>query len=197
MRTRHANRLWLLAGVLVTAVLVALTYFLVVSPTSADADELRAQTETAETQAISLRKRLVKLKEEKKNEKQLTAARDAYRDALPSGSGVPAFLRQLQADGSDVGVDVSGITVGTPEKVEAVAGVWSIPIQLIAEGTASELNEFLQQLQGSDQKRAVLIEGTTLESDDSGEGDEQRLNLTVRAFVAPPVGSGAPAVTTD
>jgi len=196
MQTRHANRLWLLAGVLVTAVLVALTYFMLVAPAYAEADELTDQMGTAQDQAVMLRKRLVKLQQEKKNEKPLTATRDAYREALPSGSGVPAFLRQLQADGGDVGVDVSGITVGTPEKVEAVPGVWSIPIQLVAEGEVDELDEFLQQLQGSDQKRAVLIEGATLESDESSDGAQQ-LNLTVKAFVAPPVGSGAPAVTTD
>ncbi|MEU8608494.1 hypothetical protein AB0C29_10890 [Actinoplanes sp. NPDC048791] len=197
MGTRHANRLWLLAGVLTTALLVAVTYFLMVSPTFAEADELAVQTETARTQAVKLRKELVKLQKEKKNEKQLTATRDAYRDALPSGSGVPAFLRQLQADGGRVGVNVSGITVGTPEPIESVGGVWSIQIQLVADGTAAELNKFLQQLQGSAQKRAVLIEATTLESDDSGASKDQRINLTVRAFVAPPVGSGAPAVTTD
>jgi type IV pilus assembly protein PilO len=197
MRTRHANRLWLLAGVLITALLVAVTYFLMVSPTFAEADELAAQTETAQTQAVALRRQLVKLQDEKKNEKQLTATRDAYRDALPSGSGVPAFLRQLQADGSKVGVNVSGITVGIPEPIESVGGVWSIQIQLVADGTAAELNKFLQQLQGSAQKRAVLIEATTLESDDSGAAKDQRINLTVRAFVAPPLGSGAPAVTTD
>ena len=196
MQTRHANRLWLLAGVLVTAVLVALTYFMLVAPAYAEADELTDQMGTAQDQAVMLRKRLVKLQQEKKNEKPLTATRDAYREALPSGSGVPAFLRQLQADGGDVGVDVSGITVGTPEKVEAVPGVWSIPIQLVAEGEVDELDEFLQQLQGSDQKRAVLVEGATLESDESSDGAQQ-LNLTVKAFVAPPVGSGAPAVTTD
>jgi type IV pilus assembly protein PilO len=197
MGTHHANRLWLLAGVLITALLVAVTYFLMVSPTFAEADELATQTETARTQAVNLRKELVKLQNLKKDEKQLTATRDAYRDALPSGSGVPAFLRQLQADGSAVGVNVSGITVGTPEPIESVGGVWSIQIQLVADGTAAELNKFLQQLQGSAQKRAVLIEATTLESDDSGTSKDQRINLTVRAFVAPPLGSGAPAVTTD
>jgi type IV pilus assembly protein PilO len=108
---------------------------------------------------------------------------------------VPAFLRQLQASGGDAGVDVSGITVGTPVQEEATPDVWAMQIQLTAEGTAGELDEFLNELQGSNLKRAVLIEAANLEAE--GESDEQSLSLTVKAFVAPPVGAGAPKVTTD
>jgi hypothetical protein len=60
------------------------------------------------------------------------------------------------------------------------------------------LGAFLNQLQGADQKRAVLIEAANLSS--SGENataGAQQLSLTVKAFVAPPVGAAAPTVTTD
>jgi Tfp pilus assembly protein PilO len=172
------------------------TYFAVVSTTAADTQGLVDQTNTATTQAVKLRREIGDLKAAKKNEAKIRATRDAYRKALPSGSGVPAFLRQLQAQGTDVGVDVSGLTVGVPEEIEGTAGVWSIPIQLIADGTAAKLDDFLEVLQGSSQKRAVLIESGNLSSDSDTAG-AMRLELTVRAFVAPPVGSGAPSVTTD
>ncbi|GGQ64556.1 type 4a pilus biogenesis protein PilO [Couchioplanes azureus] len=202
MRTGHADRLWLILGFLAAGLLVAVTYFVVVSTTSADTQELADQTATAETQRIKLLKEITELEKTKKIEKKLKATRDAYRKALPSTSGIPAFLRQLQTQGGDVGVDVNGLTVGAPEEIEGAEGVWSIKIQLAAEGSAEELGDFLNQLQGSSQKRAVLIESATYSaaSDSEGEGGtaaKSQLDLSVQAFVAPPVGSGAPSVTTD
>ncbi|MEV8505163.1 hypothetical protein AB0368_10090 [Actinoplanes sp. NPDC051475] len=195
MRAGRLDRLWMIIGLLVIGLLTAVTYFAVVSPTRAEANELIQQAEGERDQAVSSRRQIAKLAEEKKNEGKLIATRDAYRDALPSGSGVPAFLRQLQASGTDLGVDVSGITVGTPAEAKGVSGVWEIQIQLIAEGDVGDLDDFLRQLQGSDQKRAVLVQSAGLEI---GNGETPtRLNLTLTAFVAPPAGSGAPAVTTD
>jgi len=67
--------------------------------------------------------------------------------------------------------------------------VRSLPPQRVA-----SLGSFLDRLQSSGQKRAVLVENVTLEG---AEGKELSLNLSVKAFVAPPVGAGAPTVTTD
>ena len=193
MRTGRADHLWMVIGVFMTALLVAVTYFGVVSTTRADTDELRKATQAAQDRAFGLRQRVAQLAEEAKNQNKLTAQRNTYRDALPSGSGVPAFLRQLQASGTELDVDVSGLTVGAPVEEKSLPGVWSIPIQLSAVGRPEDLSEFLRQLQGSDQKRAVLIQTTSLKI----EKAQAQLDLSVNAFVAPPAGSGAPAVMTD
>ncbi|BCJ52041.1 hypothetical protein Asp14428_35160 [Actinoplanes sp. NBRC 14428] len=195
MAAGRTDRLWMLAGVVLIAVLVALTYFAGVSPTHASTDALTQQAADVQTQAITVRKEVARLAEEKKKEKALQATRDAYRDALPSGSGVPAFLRQLQAAGTDLGVDVNGVTVGAPVKEEKQENVWSIQIQLTAEGEPAGLDGFLRQLQGGGQKRAVLVEAANLEAGEKPE--ETRLSLTIRAFVAPAAGAGAPTVTVN
>jgi len=195
MGSRYADRLWMTAGAVVVVLLAVVTWFLLVDPKSVEVDELAEQTADATIQATNLRKDIVKLQNDDKNIVKLTATRDALQDALPSDSGVPAFLRQLQASGTDVGVNVSGITVGTPVRAPAANGVWSLQIQLTAEGTATRLGEFLNQLQGSDQKRAVLIETANLEAGE--KADDLSLSITVKAFVAPPVGTGVPIITTD
>jgi type IV pilus assembly protein PilO len=198
MGARHADRLWIAAGVMVVALMAVATWFLAVSPQHAEAAALRSDTETARAQADDLRGRIVKLTADKASLSVLTKALNARKDALPADSGVPAFLRQLQATGTAVGVDVSGVTVGDPAPEEAVPGVWALPIQLTAEGTAERLGGFLQQLQGSDQKRAVLIRVADLGSGSDGSATGAlTLNLTVKAFVAPPAGAGAPSITTD
>ena len=195
MAARYADRLWMTAGATVVVLLALVTWFLLVDPKSDEVDELAEQTAGTSIQAVNLRKQIVKLQNDKKNIVKLTATRDALQDALPSDSGVPAFLRQLQASGTALGVDVSGITVGAPVREETADGVWALQIQLTAEGSAAKLGAFLNQLQGSDQKRAVLIEAVNLDA--GAAADELSLSLTVNAFVAPPVGAGAPTVTTD
>lgn len=198
MGGRHADRLWIIAGVAVIAVLGVATWILAVSPQRTEAADLRADTETAHAQADDLRARIVKLTADKANLSALKTALNARTDALPDTSGVPAFLRQLQATGTAVDVDVSGVTVGDPSPVEALPTVWSVPIQLTAEGTADDLATFLKQLQGADQQRAVLIETANLGSDNAGATTaDLMLSLSIKAFVAPPAGAGTPTITTD
>jgi Tfp pilus assembly protein PilO len=202
MGARHADRLWMIGGAAVIVLLAVVSWFLLINPAKTETSDLKAQTETAHIQAVDIRKRIAALKKQKSNLPKLKATLAGYQDALPSDSGVPAFLRQLQAAGTDLDVDVSGVTVSTPAELENLAGVWALPIQLTAEGSAANLGAFMDQLQGSAQKRAVLIESanlTTTQDDDSAADEDAKMSvsLAVKAFVAPPVGSGAPTVTTD
>jgi type IV pilus assembly protein PilO len=200
MGARQVNQLWMLAGVAAVALLGIVTWFFAVSPQRTDAAALEAQTAVSHDKANVLRTRTVKLKAEKANLPTLRAELAARQAALPANSGVPAFLRQLQATGTSVGVDISGITVDDPAPKEGSAGVWELPIQLTAQGTVAQLDGFLKQLQGAGQKRAVLIEGgnLTTEADAAtGAAGATSLNLTVKAFVAPPLGAGTPSITTN
>jgi type IV pilus assembly protein PilO len=202
MGARHADRLWMVAGAAVIVLLAVVSWFLLINPQKTEAADLKAEAEQARSQALDMRKRIATLKKQKANLPKLKATLAGYQDALPADSGVPAFLRQLQASGTDLDVDVSGVTVSTPSEVENLPGVWALPIQLTAEGSAANLSTFLQELQGTDQKRAVLIESANLtsaqvEDADTDKAEKMSVSLAVKAFVAPPVGSGAPTVTTD
>ena len=202
MGARHADRLWMVAGAAVIVLLAVVSWFLLINPQKTEAADLKAQAEQARSQALDMRKRIATLKKQKANLPKLKATLAGYQDALPADSGVPAFLRQLQASGTELNVDVSGVTVSTPSEVENLPGVWALPIQLTAEGSGENLSTFLEELQGTDQKRAVLIESANLTSAQVAEGDTDKagkmsVSLAVKAFVAPPVGSGAPTVTTD
>jgi Tfp pilus assembly protein PilO len=198
MGARHADRLWMIAGAAVVALLGIATWFLAVSPQRTEASDLKNETETVHAQADDLRARIAQLNADKANLTALKRTLNARQEALPADSGVPAFLRQLQATGTAVRVNVKGFTVGDPAPEEAVPEVWALPIQLTAEGTAARLTQFLTQLQDADQKRAVLIQVTDLASgNDGAAAGDQTLNLTIKAFVAPPAGAGAPTITTD
>jgi len=198
MSARHGDRLWMIAGMAVIALLAAATWFLAISPQRTEASDLRAETQTAQAQADDLRARIVELTADKAKLSVLKATLEARQNALPADSGVPAFLRQLQTADAAYGMNVSGLTVGEPVPDEAVPGVWSVPIELTAQGTAKQLSVFLKQLQSADQQRAVLIQAADLGPDDEGAttGD-LLLTLTVKTFVAPPAGADAPTITAD
>jgi Tfp pilus assembly protein PilO len=199
MNARHADRLWIIGGLAVVLLLAIGSWFLLISPKFAEADEVRGQTGDTQTQLVLLRKRIAELKNEQAQLPQLTAALADSRRALPADSGVPAFLRQLQASGDRANVKVTGVTVSDPAQQDKLPAVWALPITLTAQGSADNLGRFLTELQNG-QSRAVLIETanlspqTTTTSADAS-GGTVTVSLSLKAFVAPPAGVGAPAVT--
>lgn len=192
MRTKHADRLWMIGGAAAAVLLLALGWFLAISPTNADADNLREQTASTETHLAALRRRLAELKEQEANLPAYRAALKLNQDALPKDSGVPDFLRKLQESGDAVNVVVSAVSVGTPGQNTAVPTVFDLPITVTAEGSAADLGRFLDRLQRV-QPRAVLIESANMTaSEDDGKTS---ISIMLKAFVAPGEAAAAPAVT--
>jgi hypothetical protein len=116
------------------------------------------------------------------------------RAALPSVPGTPDFVRQLQAAGDKVNVDVTGVTVGDPEPT-AQTGTFALAITLNATGTMAHIEGFLDQLHEV-QARAVLIDNVDVTA--AGEknpslDDEVNATFSLTAFVAPQTGTaGSP-----
>lgn len=200
MGARHADRIWMIGGAAVIALLVVVSWFLLIGPRYTAADDVRAQTEDTQVQLISLRKRITELKKQQAELGTIQAALAKKQKALPADSGVPAFLRQLQDAGTATSVDVTGVSVSAPAQMINLPTVWSLPITLTAQGSSTALESFLTTLQ-TGQARAVLIEKANLspQSDtttttDAGAGSLS-LSISLRAFVAPASGT-APKVAT-
>ncbi len=194
MGARHADRLWMIGGVLGAALLIAVGWFLAINPKMAETDELRGQKETTETQLIVLRHRLSELQEESKKLPQYKATLKRNQAALPTDSGVPDFLRQLQDSGEVVDATVTGVTVGAPEQ-EGGTGLYALPITVTVEGLPNDLGRFLDQLQRV-QPRAVLVESANMiAGGENSSGKQQTMTLAIKAFVAPKAGQAAPAPT--
>lgn len=180
MGARHADRLWMIGGVLGAALLVAAGWFLAISPKNVDATGLRQQTAATETRLVALRQRLAELQKQASDLPTYRAALKSHQAALPTDSGVPDFLRQLQNSGDKVGVSVSGVTVSAPQQNTALPTVYDLPINLTANGTPDDLDSFLDELQ-TVQPRAVLIESANLSASD---GEQTSIAVTLKAFVA-------------
>ena len=221
MRARYADRIWLLAGATVIVLLAMAGWFLLISPKYAEKDAIASQSDATQTQLVVLRSRINELKKQQADLTTLQAALAKKQTALPSDSGLPAFLNQLQRSGSDTDVNVTGVTVGAPAQQANLSAVWALPITLTADGSTANLERFLTSLQ-TGQARAVLIESATVTpksgtgatdasqstnpsaspsaspsppSSDITSAGAISINLSLRAFVAPPAGAPAPTVT--
>jgi type IV pilus assembly protein PilO len=200
MGARHADRLWIGAGAVIVIVLVAISWFFVISTKYADTDDVRAETETTETQIVVLKKRIAELKKQKAKLPEYKAALKVNQNALPPDSGVPDLLRQLESSGDALNVSVGGINVSGAVLAPGFANVYALPITLTAEGSADNLGKFLTQMQNT-QPRAVLINSATMAAQaadgaaDSASADVA-ISLSMQAFVSVPAGAGAPSITT-
>ena len=179
MGARRTDRLWLLGGMLLIIMLVVASYLLAIRPVYDDDSFKQGQVADADIQLVGLKRKLADLKSKSNNMAAYTAELQAKRKALPQSYDVPDFLRQLQDSGNAVGVEVSGISVGSPVEVTGSAGVVAVPITLLATGSPTGLSRFLERLQNV-QTRAVLIGSVNLEAgDDSGK---TTANVMLTAF---------------
>ena len=195
MGARHADRLWIAGGAAVIVALGLMSWFFLISPKYAEAAELHQTTEDTQVQIAVLNKRIADLENEKSKLPQYRAALKASQNALPSGSGVPDLLRQLQKSGDSLNVNVGGVNVNAPAAVEGMSDIYSLQIALTLDGTATNLGKFLTQLQQT-QPRAVLIDSATVTGTGDGVTAKTTISLSLHAFVAVPAGQGAPSITT-
>ncbi len=108
------ERLWLIGGGLVAFVLLLIGYFFFISPQRAQTSDVDSQVATAQQQNSKLKARLNDLQEQNKNLAKYAADLGRARLALPATSGVPDFLRSLQALGSATHANVTSVTFGHP-----------------------------------------------------------------------------------
>jgi Tfp pilus assembly protein PilO len=202
MGARSSGRLWVLGGAALIVLLAVASYFLLIGPKYAEADDVDQQTGATQDQIVVLRKRNAELNKQEKQLPTFLAQLAKSQKALPATAGMSDFLNQLQAAGDNVGISVSGLSVAAPIASTSATGVWELPVTLTAVGDADKLSAFLTQLQNV-QPRAVLIKSVDFKAadataDTSGDAgaSQPTMNLSLSAFVAPPAGSGTPIVTT-
>jgi Tfp pilus assembly protein PilO len=202
MGARSSGRLWVLGGAALIVLLAVASYFLLIGPKYAEADDVDQQTGATQDQIVVLRKRNAELNKQEKQLPTFLAQLAKSQKALPATAGMSDFLNQLQAAGDNVGISVSGLSVAAPIASTSATGVWELPVTLTAVGDADKLSAFLTQLQNV-QPRAVLIKSVDFKAADAtadtsadAGASQPTMNLSLSTFVAPPAGSGTPIVTT-
>ena len=191
MNRLGADRLWVGGGVLCAAVLLAISWFFLVSPQHQQTGSLNADAATAEKRVTALQQRLAELRKQNEHLAEYRAKLADDRKALPTTSGLSDLLRELQAAGDATGVSVSGLSVGAATSASASGGpVYALPLSLTAKGPVERLDAFLDQLQLV-QPRALLINSTVV----TVAKDGVTLALTMEAFVAASAPAPSPSAS--
>jgi Tfp pilus assembly protein PilO len=198
--TQRVDRLWLMGGIVVVALLAAAGWFLVISPKHTDTSAVHDQVGDGNVQLAKLRHQLSQLDTEKKQLPAMKAKLAAYKTALPSEDALPAnnpqaaFLNQLQDFGAAANVDITSLTVGQPVASDSLPSVNEVAITLSVDGDLSNMSAFLLKMQNA-QGRAVLITsvGLTAKPTDADPNDSTA-SLVLTAFETP--GTGSTKLTT-
>lgn len=193
-RFGRVDRLWMVGGVLGAAVLLAISWFFLISPQHAERDSLNASQAAAEERLGQLQRRLGDLRKQNDKLTEYKADLAKARQALPATPALSDLLRELQIAGDNSGVAVSGLNVGDVTPLTTAGGqVFTLALSLTASGTIDKLNAFLDQLQQV-QPRALLINTASL-SRTAANSTTASLTLTLDAFVAPSTVSLRPSVS--
>ena len=226
MPKTQMERLWTVMAVVVAFVLVLIGYVMLISPQRSQTSQVNAQVATAQQQNNTLAARISSLTAQNKNLASYQKSVAAAGAALPSTSGLPDFLRTLQAIGNATLTNVAALTVGTPTGFvktgatpsatptatstatpttqttakPSAPSIYVLPVTAQVTGTPAQLSEFLRQLQ-SVQPRAVLITQIG-ETSGNGSGAASKtsaasIQLNMSIFVQPGGPSAAPSTGTS
>jgi Tfp pilus assembly protein PilO len=188
--TQRLDRLWLIGGIVVVALLTAAGWFLVIHPRQTETAAVRDQIDDGNVQLVKLRHQLAELDTQQKQLPAMLARLAANQKALPSEDALPAnnpqaaFLNQLQEFGTEAKVDIKSLTVGEPTASDAVPTVNQVPITMAVEGSVADMSSFMLRMQSA-QGRAVLITAVSLTSSATTDGapsDQVTANLVLTAF---------------
>jgi Tfp pilus assembly protein PilO len=184
-------------------------WFALIAPKHADAADLRAQTQTTETQISSLQARLRDLQQKKENLPAQTAALANIERKLPADPSLPPLIRALTAAARSAGVMLKSISPSTPSPLAAVAGSPSsaqisvIALSVATEGDYFATERFVSALEQLD--RGLLVSGFTLSGgSESAPGTggtgpaRKKLSLTIQGqvFVSTAATAGGAATGT-
>ena len=215
MPRSQLERIWLGGAGLAGLLMLVIGYFFFIGPERDQTDHIQAQTASAQTENATLQAKIASLQQQAKNLPKYQAQLAQAHLALPATSGLPDFLRTLQAIGNQTLAKVTSLSVSAPTDVTSLAAaapaaaatataspgaapkgptvagahVYALPISATVSGSVGQLSAFLTQLQAV-QPRAVLISQLSLSGGSSGTGkgataSAPTLALTMQAFVAP------------
>jgi Tfp pilus assembly protein PilO len=131
---------WVLGTVLLSLVVVALAWFLVIAPVLDRAAQSRADAEQARSQNVVQAQRLATLAKQFEELPAFRAELDAIRGRIPTDDGVRELLRQIDAEATGAGLVVLTVAPGLPEEFfPAVPEAAAAPAPAEpTEGTAEE-----------------------------------------------------------
>ncbi|UZN05166.1 hypothetical protein [Cellulomonas sp. S1-8] len=111
------SSVWVGGTVVVSVLILALAWFVAISPTVASASSARADTEAAEMRNVELQVQLSELEAQFANLDASKAELAALQKQIPSDAQVAEYVRTMQAHAEASGVTIVEMDIAEPESV--------------------------------------------------------------------------------
>ena len=175
------TRKWVAGAVAVALLIVAASWFLLISPKRAEVADLNAQAESQESANSKLQMDLEILKQQNKELPEKQAELAVLKTQIPESAELPSYIREMEELGTESGISFTSLTPAAPTPVGAVATVdgalppetlASINVDMVLTGSYFEIVDFVNELETA--SRYTLLSGYTLTS----EGGEEAASTT-------------------
>lgn len=197
----YGSRVLVGGGLLAALFLAAVTWLVLLSPVRSDTQTLRDDTAAVESQNVVLQSEAVTLADQSENREQLVADARQSLSALPPGTELPSFNRQLVRQSRAQGVTLTSLSIGASSTsattAQGTASALTIPLTLQSSGTLLQQLAFLRDLQQVG-PRLALISSSALAPGQAGSSLETSSVMTVQLTVfATPMSAEARTQLTD
>jgi Tfp pilus assembly protein PilO len=204
---------WVAATAVLSVVLVAATWLLLIGPRRGDAARLREERVSAQASNDNLRLQIAQLKAQFAQLSTKQAELASVQQELPPTAEIPALVRNLNAIAGTAGVRLDSLTPGAATFVNQAAapaagagaqptapkpGLVSIPVAVVVTGDYFQAALFLRKLQ-TQLHRGFLINSLAVKPGDAGSGTTSgtvSMTLNGEIFVLPTGATGAAGGTT-
>jgi hypothetical protein len=137
MARDRVERLWIGGGSVVAVLVAAIAWLAFVHPELSKASSLRSQTDTVRTDNSTLRAKLGKLQKDSAKVATLRQSLAQAQAALPAGTGLDAFTRQVSAQAAAAHVKVASLTATAPVPVAAATSAAAAPADTATTSSAN------------------------------------------------------------
>lgn len=186
-------RLWVIGAAFVSIVVVALGWFLGISPRLAEAAAANAERESVEQVNAGYEATLVRLRELTDDLPSIRQQLEEIRTAIPTDASVSTLLGQLTALAERSGVIITSVEAGQPALVqgadESGLNLVGVPVTITVTGPTDRFPDFARAVQRG--PRLMLVPNFSF----TEEGPASSATLSGFIFVLP--GDGAPLPEVD
>lgn len=181
------KRLWMAGAGLGTVVMAVVAWFVFIGPAMSQASSLTDEATAVQDQNAILQAKITALEKQKQQQAALTASLRGALAALPTDSGLPAFIRQVNDQARSNRIGVTSISVGgiaplvvtaapapaagnagaeppaapapaAGAAADAAAGqLFTIRISIVSTGTVPNQIGFLKAIQSTGPRRALVM----------------------------------------
>ena len=164
-------RQWTVLSALGVVGVLAAGWFLLISPQSSHAKQLRTQAASVEDATNGLQTQISQLKEQQKGETAQQKRLAEIAQMIPDNPQLPALIRQLSTAAHKAGVSLDSMAPSTPAPVGAAAAggaaapagavpLAQIPVTISVTGSYFNIESFMRSLEHLD--RALKVTGLTV-----------------------------------